>query len=394
MLLRLANRDNVAVAGSLIGLASLLFGWLTLKPNRIAAGTDLTLWQGFDWTGAAVIIALWVLGFGFSLSGRNRPQALSLGIIANVIIIASFLFAGLSATRLLEQEAAASTRVSLGAGFWVTLAGAYVVIFGARQIAGDSRFWKNAITWTGLSVTVLLLLTGWLNNLSVMQEFIGREERFFQELLQHVFLFGGSVVIGTIIGVSLGIWATRSRRAEKPVFYFSSITQTIPSLALFGLLIAPLSALSFSFPVLRDIGIRGVGPAPAFIALVIYSLLPIVRNTYVSLRQVDPAVIDAGLGMGMSRRQVFRKVEIPLATPIVLEGVRIASVQSVGLAAIAALIGAGGLGWFIFRGVGQAANDLILLGAIPIIILALVVDATMRAIIKAATPKGLAGVNQ
>ena len=394
MLLRLANRDNVAVAGSLIGLASLLFGWLTLKPNRIAAGTDLTLWQGFDWTGAAVIIALWVLGFGFSLSGRNRPQALSLGIIANVIIIASFLFAGLSATRLLEQEAAASTRVSLGAGFWVTLAGAYVVIFGARQIAGDSRFWKNAITWTGLSVTVLLLLTGWLNNLSVMQEFIGREERFFQELLQHVFLFGGSVVIGTIIGVSLGIWATRSRRAEKPVFYFSSITQTIPSLALFGLLIAPLSALSFSFPVLRDIGIRGVGPAPAFIALVIYSLLPIVRNTYVSLRQVDPAVIDAGLGMGMSRRQVFRKVEIPLATPIVLEGVRIASVQSVGLAAIAALIGAGGLGWFIFRGVGQAANDLILLGAIPIIILALVVDATMRAIIKTATPKGLAGVNQ
>jgi len=394
MLLRLVNRDNVVVAGSLIGLASLLFGWLTLKPNRIAAGTGLNLWQGFDWPGAAVIIALWILSFGLSLAGRKRLRALIIGIIANAIIIASFLFAGLSAPRLLEQEAAAFARVSLGAGFWVTLAGAYVVIFGARHVVGDSRLWKNVITWTGLSVTVLLLLTGWLNNLSVMQEFIGREERFLQELLQHIFLFGGSVVIGAIIGVSLGIWATRSRRAEKPVFYFSNITQTIPSLALFGLLIAPLSALSFSFPVLRDIGIRGVGPAPAFIALVIYSLLPIVRNTYVSLRQVDPAVIDAGLGMGMSRRQVFRKVEIPLATPIVLEGVRIASVQSVGLAAVAALIGAGGLGWFIFRGVGQAANDLILLGAIPIIILALVVDATMRAIIRVATPKGLAGVNQ
>jgi len=394
MLLRLANRDNVAVAGSLIGLASLLFGWLTLKPNRIAAGTGLTLWQGFDWPGAAVIITLWIISFGLSLAGRKRLRALSLGIIANVVIIASFLFAGLSATRLLEQEAAAFARVSLGAGFWITLAGAYVVIFGARHAVGDSRLWKNVITWTGLSVAVLLLLAGWLNNLSVMQEFLGREERFFQELLQHVFLFGGSVVIGTIIGILLGIWATRSRRAEKPVFYFSNITQTIPSLALFGLLIAPLSALSFSFPVLRDIGIRGVGPAPAFIALVIYSLLPIVRNTYVSLRQVDPAVIDAGLGMGMSRRQVFRKVEIPLATPIVLEGVRIASVQSVGLTAVAALIGAGGLGWFIFRGVGQAASDLILLGAIPIIVLALVVDATMRAIIRVATPKGLAGVNQ
>jgi len=394
MLLRLANRDNVAVAGSLIGLVSLLLAWLTLKPNRIAAGTGLPIWEGFDWTGAAIIIALWITSFGLSLAGKKRPQALGLGITANVIIIVSFLFTGLSAARLLQQGSAAAARVSLGAGFWVTLVGAYVVIFGARHVIGEPRLWKNLIAWTGLSVTVLLLLTGWLNNLSVMQEFIGREERFLQELLQHIFLFGGSVVVGTIIGVSLGIWAARSRRTEKPVFYFSNITQTIPSLALFGLLIAPLSALSFSFPMLREIGIRGVGPAPAFIALVIYSLLPIVRNTYVSLRQVDPAIIDAGLGMGMSRRKVFRKVEVPLATPIVLEGVRIASVQSVGLAAVAALIGAGGLGWFIFRGVGQAANDLILLGAIPIIILALVVDATMRAIIRVATPKGLAGVSQ
>lgn len=394
MLLRLANRDNVAVAGSFIGLASLLLGWLTLKPNRIAAGTGLNLWQSFDWPGAATITTLWLVSLGLSLAGKKKRPAVILGIIANIVIVVSFFCVGFSATRILAQEGAASARVSLGPGFWVTLAGAYVLIFGARHVASDSRLWKNVITWAGLTVTALLLLAGWLNNLSVMQEFIGREERFVQELLQHVFLFGGSVVIGTVIGVSLGILATRRRRAEKPVFYFSNITQTIPSLALFGLLIAPLSALSFSFPVLRDIGIRGVGPAPAFIALIIYSLLPIVRNTYVSLRQVDPAVIDAGLGMGMSRRQVFRRVEIPLATPIVLEGVRIASVQSVGLAAVAALIGAGGLGWFIFRGVGQAANDLILLGAIPIIILALVVDATMRAIIGIATPKGLAGGNQ
>ncbi len=391
MLLRLANRDNVAVAGSLTGLASLLLGWLTLKPTRIAAGTSLNLWQSFDWPGTIIIIMLWLVSLGLSLTGRKRRQAVTLGIAANIVIMASFLFAGLSATRLLAQEAPVSARVSLGAGFWVTLAGAYVVIFGARHAIGESRLWRSFISWTGLAVVVLLLVAGWLNNLSVMQEFIGREERFIQEFLQHIFLFGGSVAVGTVIGVSLGIWATRGRRAERPIFYFSNITQTIPSLALFGLLIAPLSALSFSFPVLRDIGIRGVGPTPAFIALIIYSLLPIVRNTYVSLRQVDPAVIDAGLGMGMSRRQIFLKIEVPLATPIVLEGVRIASVQSVGLTAVAALIGAGGLGWFIFRGVGQAANDLILLGAVPIIILALAVDAVMRGVIRIATPRGLAG---
>jgi osmoprotectant transport system permease protein len=98
--------------------------------------------------------------------------------------------------------------------------------------------------------------------------------------------------------------------------------------------------------------------------------------------------------MGMSRAQVFRKIEVPLAAPLILEGVRTASVQSVGLAAVAALIGAGGLGWFIFQGLGQVATDLILLGAIPIIILALIVDAVMRAIIKLVTPKGLTGGNQ
>jgi osmoprotectant transport system permease protein len=223
-----------------------------------------------------------------------------------------------------------------------------------------------------------------------MVEFFGRESRFQQEVMKHVLLFGGSVTAGTLIGVPLGIWAARSRRAEKPIFYFANITQTIPSLALFGLLIAPLSALSFAFPALREFGIRGVGVVPALIALIVYSLLPIVRNTFVSLRQLDPAIIDAGLGMGMSRPQVFRRLEVPLAAPLVLEGVRTASVQAVGLAAVAALIGAGGLGWFVFQGLGQAAPDLIILGAIPIIVLALIVDAVMRAVVRASTPKGLA----
>jgi osmoprotectant transport system permease protein len=178
---------------------------------------------------------------------------------------------------------------------------------------------------------------------------------------------------------------------ERPVFFLANITQTIPSLALFGLLIAPLSALSFAFPFLREIGIRGIGTTPALIALVIYSLLPIMRNTYVGLRQVDRSVIDAAIGMGMSRVKVFRRVEMPLAAPLVAEGVRIASVQSVGLATVAALIGAGGLGLFVFQGLGQAAPDLIILGTIPIIALALVVDALMRFVVRLVTPMGMAG---
>ena len=265
-----------------------------------------------------------------------------------------------------------------------------MVIFTARRRLQNSPILQILIAWSGVATVGFLLLFGRLNNLSVVQEFLGRQERFLQELTNHILLFGGSVVTGTLLGIPLGIWAARSRKAEKPVFFLANVTQTIPSLALFGLLIAPLSSLSLAFPFLRELGIRGVGATPAIIALIIYSLLPIVRNTYVSLRQLDPGVLDAGLGMGMNRLQMFLRLEAPLSAPLVLEGVRTASVQAVGNTAVAALIGAGGLGHFIFQGLGQAAPDLIILGAMPIIVLALIVDAVMRVFVRAATPKGLA----
>lgn len=381
----------MAVAGSIIGLGSLLFGWLTLKPNRIASGLSRTLWDIPDNPLPAILVLLWAIALCLSLAGKKQRAALALGVTANGIVGVTLFYAGSAAEWLLMPDSTGFARVSLGTGFWVSLAGAYFVIFGTRYALKENPVRRHLVTWAGPLLIVVFLLSGQLNNLSLIQEFTGREERFVQELLRHVALFGGSVLAGTLLGILLGIWATRSRRAERPIFYFANITQTIPSLALFGILIAPLSALSFSYPFLRDLGIRGVGAAPAVIALVIYSLLPIVRNTYTGLKQVDPAVIDAGLGMGMSRGQIFRRIEIPLARPIILEGVRIASVQSVGLTAVAALIGAGGLGWFIFRGVGQAANDLILLGAIPIIVLALIVDGVMRIVIRLGTPKGIAG---
>jgi len=393
MIRRAVTGDSVAVTGAVIGLISFWLGWLTLKSSRISGGMSLSLYEILDWIIPSVILGLWLICFALSFIRKGKSSVVVLGTVANLILVLSFVFTGLAATRLLEG-ALPYARVSLGIGFWMTCAASYIVIFAARQRLDNSPVWRNLISWAGLVVLLSLLVTGWFKDLSVVQEFTGREERFVQELVHHIFLVGISVTVGTVLGIMLGIWATRSRRAERPIFFITNITQTIPSLALFGLLIAPLSALSFAYPVLREIGVRGVGDTPAIIALIIYSLLPIVRNTYVGLRQLDIAVIDAGIGMGMSRTQVFLKIEAPLAAPLVLEGVRTASVQSVGLAAVAALIGAGGLGWFIFQGLGQAAADLILLGAIPIIILALIVDTVMRTIVRLATPKGLAGGNQ
>lgn len=380
--------DSVAVTGTVIGLLALVPGWLTLKPSRVAAGVSLKLWE-LEWGAVGLFVVLWSACLVLGLIGVKRRSTF-LGILANLIIILTLIFAGFAASRL-HATTTPIARVAPGAGFWVTLFAAYVLVFAARQKTRSSPLWRNLLSWSGLTVFFVLLFLGWFDSISVMQEFMGQEDRFAQELTRHMLLFGGSVIIGTLIGIPLGIWSARSRRAEKPIFFIANITQTIPSLALFGLLIAPLSALSFAFPVLREFGIRGVGATPAIIALIIYSLLPIIQNTYTSLRNLDPAVIDAGLGMGMSRMQIFRRIEVPLAAPIVLEGVRIALVQSVGLTAVAALIGAGGLGAFVFQGLGQAAPDLIILGAIPIIILALLVDALMRTVVRITRPRGLAG---
>ncbi|MDO8491725.1 MAG: ABC transporter permease [Dehalococcoidia bacterium] len=389
MFARLAGHDSIAFGGSVIGLLSLLFGWLELKPNRLAAGTGLSMWQSAGWLATAIVIVLWLICLALSLSGGKALRAAVIGMAANLLLFANFAFAGLTASGLLREEAAFS-RVSLGAGIWISVFAAYLLIFSARQKLKGSPLWRGVVSWSGLLAVALLLGLGWLNDVSVVQEFMGNQERFSQELVQHVLLFGGSVAAGSVLGVLLGIWAARSGIAEKPVFFAANVSQTLPSLAFFGLLIAPLSALSSAFPALREMGIRGIGATPAVLALTIYSLLPIVRNTYLGLRQVDPAVIDAGLGMGMSRGQVFRRIELPLSAPLVLEGIRTAMVQAVGNTAVAALIGAGGLGYFIFAGLGQAAFDLIMLGAIPIIVMALVADAAMRFAVKAASPKGTA----
>jgi osmoprotectant transport system permease protein len=191
---------------------------------------------------------------------------------------------------------------------------------------------------------------------------------------RHMTLVGASVGIAAAIGFPLGVAAARRAALQSPVFAVLNVLQTIPSIALFGLLILPLSALAAAMPRLAQYGVGGIGVAPAIIALVLYALLPVVRNTSVGLTGVDSAAIEAGRGMGMSPGQIFRGIELPLALPVLLAGLRIVTVQAIGLAVVAALIGAGGLGTFVFEGLGQYAVDLVMLGALPAIFLALAAD--------------------
>lgn len=179
---------------------------------------------------------------------------------------------------------------------------------------------------------------------------------------EHLVLVLVSTLLAVVIGVPLGIALTRRPRLARPVLGFANVVQTIPSLALFGFLI-PLPLIG------------GIGARTAIAALVVYALLPILRNTYTGILSVDPAVIESATGLGMTRGQRLRQVELPLALPVVLAGVRIATVISIGLATIAAAIGAGGLGVLIYRGVAIVDHRLILAGAVPAALLALAADA-------------------
>jgi len=179
--------------------------------------------------------------------------------------------------------------------------------------------------------------------------------------LQHVLLVAAATAIAAAIGIPLGVALARRPRLARPVLAATNVVQTIPSLALFGFLI-PVPFLG------------GIGARTAIVALTLYSLLPILRNTHAGIVSVDPAVSEAATGLGMTARQKLFSVELPLALPVVLAGLRIAVVVGVGLATIAAAIGAGGLGVLIFRGVATVDHRLILAGAIPAALLALVLD--------------------
>src|SRR5437016_79557 len=187
--------------------------------------------------------------------------------------------------------------------------------------------------------------------------------------IEHVVMVAIAILLAAAIGIPLGILMTRNPRLSRPILAVANIVQTIPSLALFGFLI-PIPFIG------------GIGGRTAVVALTLYSLLPIIRNTFIGISGVDPAIREAGRGMGMTGGQLLWKVEIPLALGVIFAGVRVATVIGVGVATIAAAVGAGGLGMFIFRGVSMVDSRLILAGAIPAAALALIADFGLGAIEK------------
>ncbi len=379
----LAHIDKLGLVIAAIGLSGLLLPFANFRANRIVQGEPRHV---FDALPTELALALAAIVAGGLLIGLVRSNNW-LRLVAALLCLATVLAAiGLAATYL-SPEGNNYARVSPASGFWLLFfASALYVADGLVRLRAGPFLRVGLLVVAGL-LLALLLSSGLWDSISFMKEYQGRADSFWNEAQRHIALALGSLLAATIVGIPLGLVCHRVPKLRAFVLNSLNIVQTIPSMALFGILIAPLSWVATQFPWVGALGIRGIGAAPAFVALFLYSLLPIVANTVAGLAQVPEPVTDAARGMGMTRLQRLFKTEFPLAFPVILTGIRIVMVQNIGLTTIAALIGGGGFGTFVFQGIGQTAMDLVLLGALPTVLLAFAAAVILDAAIEI-TEKG------
>jgi osmoprotectant transport system permease protein len=374
------RRNPVLASLSVLAVLALSgLPFLRLAPNRLVSGQPIHFFSIVD--GAAGLLPVMLVALvGLTAAVMFKPRAdwlwAVLAIAAAAIPGLLWLAANRASINLQGQLPIA--RVSLGSAFWVTLTLLGFIASSALQQLRAKAFQAAVVCAILLLALGILLVSGACHDLSLVKEYDNRADGFVAVVARHMQIVLSALACTLAIGLPLG-WAAHAHaktgRALLPVL---NIIQTIPSIALFGLLMAPLALLAASVPALGRAGISGVGLAPAVIALTLYGLLPVVRSTLTGLQQVPSAMVQAARALGMARGQILIFVELPLALPVLLGGVRTAAVSSVGLAAVTALIGAGGLGSILFEGLFANAEDVVLLGVLPIVALGLVVDALFK----------------
>lgn len=380
-----AVRNRVLLAIVLAGwLAAVGMAFVSVAANRLVSGNGVPLPALMS----AGRHALWLPAALLTMAAF-MPS--SRGVHSVVAVTAALLLAALTwlaGSEAAQQSSALSplARISLGGGFWVLALMSWLAACDAVQRLGLSATRRTLALACLLLPALLLLASSQLDALSLAKEYENRREVFNAAGQRHLQIVLSALLPALAIGVPLGVAAARSPVFAKPLLATLNIIQTVPSIALFALLIAPLGALAAALP---GLGLKGIGLAPAAMALTLYALLPIVHGTSSGLAQVPASAIEAATGIGMTRRQTFWRVRVPLALPVLLSGLRVTTVQVIGLAVVAALIGAGGFGALVFQGLTSSALDLVLLGVLPVLALAMAADAAL-ALLSAAvmSPQG------
>lgn len=361
-----------------LGAASTL-PFVRVAPNRLLSGEPVYLWDIFQSQSNQLVLVLFLAVFALLFIAIGQAQRRFIQLMVSFAMAASLAGLWLLASQVSSSLSLSDnplSRTSLGAGFWVMTAISWLVALDAidrLNISALPRFILQIV----LCLPLALSLTEG-QNLSLIKEYANHSDVFGPAIWRHLLIVVLAVVPAVFIGVPIAWRMTQSEGVKQALFPILNLIQTIPSIALFGLLMAPLAWLAVQWPTLGKAGISGVGLAPAVLALLLYSLLPIVRSTLAGLEQVPADTINAARAMGMSAWQILCQVELPLALPVLLIGLRTAVVQTTGLAAVCALIGAGGLGQIMFDGLFSAANDLVILGVIPIVLLAMLADSLFK----------------
>lgn len=346
-------------------LTALCLPFLTHAPNRLVTGVGIPLVKVLNGGWLALLLPAALLLWSAFAPDRPRTHWTVLAS-ATAWLGGSLALAGAHADQV-EQG-----RTSFGGAFWILTVLAWLAAADAVQRLGLGALRRTLVLCVVLVPVVWLAGRGSLDALSLFKEYANRQDVFSDALWRHLQIVVTTLVPTLLLGVPLGIAAHHHPRLGAPLFALLNVIQTIPSIAVFALLMAPLAALAVAWPAL---GIGGIGLAPAVIALTLYSLLPMVQGVTTGLREVPPAALQAARGMGFTAWQSFWRVELPLAFPLFLSALRVTTVQAIGLAVVAALIGAGGLGAIVFQGLLSSAIDLVLLGVLPVVALAAVVDA-------------------
>jgi osmoprotectant transport system permease protein len=368
-----------ALLASFAAAALLFLPFVVFKANRIVPGTPRSLLEVLPPVQAIAVIAVVAIAALAALRIANPYVRLGTALLGVIAVLLAVAAAGAALTPAGNKV----VRVAPGSGFWLLLCSLGLMATDAITRLRPGPLMRVLSLLLLVGVVLFGLSRGTFDQLSVMREYAVNATRFAHELRQHLWLALGSLGAAVVVAVPLGVLCHRVPRLRGGILGTLNLIQTVPAIALFGILMAPLAALAAAVPLAAALGIRGIGTAPALIALFLYSLLPVVANTVLGLQRVSPAAVEAARGMGMTRAQILRAIELPLALPVVLTGIRIVLVQNIGLVAIAALIGAGGLGTFIFQGIGQTAIDLVLLGALPTVALAFSAAVLLDALVEA-----------
>lgn len=382
--LSLVHRCNPVLALYLLLALGAAYGlpFVRVAPNRLVSGEPVFLSDALLHLNGQLIVplllALFTLLSVAVLQPRKRITQVLVFLAMAAALACLWLLAGHianNANNAIETQNSFA-RTALGAGFWALGALAWLI-----GIDAAARLQLATLPRLLLQIALLLPLLLSLNqglNLSIAQEYANHSDVFGPAILRHLQIVMLAVAPALVIGLLLAWRMSKNRELRQAIFPVLNVLQTIPSIALFGLLMAPLAWIALQWPALSRAGIGGVGIAPAVLALLMYALLPIARSALAGLEQVPAEAVYAARAMGMSSRQILWEVELPLALPALLIGLRTAVVQTTGLAAVSALVGAGGLGQIMFDGLFSAANELVILGVIPIVLLAMLADTAFK----------------